>query len=221
LKHPGKEPGGISRPFEVGLALAGLALTAPLSAIAALLVSVTSRGPVFFRQERIGRFGRPFTLIKFRSMHIHDERGPQVTAKGDCRVTPIGRLLRKSKLDELPELWNVVQGHLSLVGPRPEVPKYVNRDDPLWQAVLKTRPGITDPVTLRLRNEEELLQSYRGNPEEFYLNSLQPYKLAGYVKYMQSRTWRSDLRVLYDSVLAVLLPARAPQPGLDEISGTN
>lgn len=209
---------GIPRILEVMLSLAGLAASFPLLLPAAILIRISSPGPILFRQQRVGRFGKPFTLMKFRSMHLHDSSGPHVTAKGDSRVTPIGQLLRKTKLDELPELWNVVQGHLSLVGPRPEVPKYVKFDDPRWQEIFRSRPGITDPVTLQLRNEEELLQSCPGDPEDFYLNSLQPYKLSGYIKYLRERTWRTDLRVLFGSVLAVVFPARAKHPAVEEIT---
>ena len=147
---------GIPRSVEMVLALGGLVVSSPLLFLAALLIRATSPGPVLFRQQRVGRFGKPFELLKFRSMRVENE-GAQVTAKGDTRVTRVGRLLRKSKLDELPELWNVARGELSLVGPRLEVTKYVNLEDPLWRKVLEARPGITDPVTLRLRNEEEPL----------------------------------------------------------------
>jgi lipopolysaccharide/colanic/teichoic acid biosynthesis glycosyltransferase len=160
--------------------------------------------------------GKPFTLYKFRSMVAHNG-GPQVTAKGDPRVTGVGRLLRKTKLDEPPELWNVVRGDLSLVGARPEVVRYVELENPLWREVLEARPGITDPVTLRLRNEEALLQGCGGDAERFYRETLQPYKLLGYREYLRERTWWSDVQVLMRSVLAVVFPAKAPPPGLDEI----
>jgi lipopolysaccharide/colanic/teichoic acid biosynthesis glycosyltransferase len=149
-------------------------------------------------------------------MRIHDE-GPQVTAKGDSRVTLIGRLLRRSKFDELPELWNVVWGDLSLVGPRPEVPEYVDIDNPLWRKLLETRPGITDPVTLRLRNEEQLLQAFQGDLECFYLNTLQPYKLSGYAEYLHGRTWQTDVRALCQSALAIMFPAKSSTPTIEEI----
>lgn len=207
---------GIPRSVEMVLALGGLVVSSPLLFLAVLLIWATSPGPVLFRQQRVGRFGKPFELLKFRSMCVENE-GAQVTAKGDARVTRVGRLLRKSKLDELPELWNVARGELSLVGPRPEVPKYVNLQDPLWQKVLEARPGITDPVTLILRNEEELLAGCKGPPERFYLNTLQPYKLLGYVEYLRQRTWRSDVRVLLNTVCAVVFPGKAPLPGLEEI----
>ncbi len=108
-------------------------------------------------------------------------------------------------------------GDLSLVGPRPEVPKYVDIDNPLWRKVLETRPGITDPVTLQLRNEEELLQNCNCDLDHFYLKILQPYKLLGYAEYIKRRTWRTDIGVLYRSVLAILLPGRAPQPKIEGI----
>jgi lipopolysaccharide/colanic/teichoic acid biosynthesis glycosyltransferase len=150
-------------------------------------------------------------------MYLHDNSGNQVTAKGDSRITFVGRLLRKTKLDELPGLWNVARGDMSLVGPRPEVSRYVNLDNPLWQRVLEVRPGITDPVTLSLRNEEELIAECQGDPEKFYLSTLQPYKLSGYVDYLQQRTWRTDVCVLIKTLFAVIVPSWAPLPEVEEI----
>ncbi|MGP8104574.1 MAG: sugar transferase [Desulfobaccales bacterium] len=207
---------GIPRFVEIILALGGLIIGSPWLFLAAVIIRSTSPGPVLFRQQRVGRFGKSFELVKFRSMRIENEE-PQITAKNDVRVTRVGRLLRKSKLDELPELWNVVRGDLALVGPRPEVPKYVNLEDPLWHKVLEVRPGITDPVTVRLRNEEELLLRCGGDPEIFYVNTLQPYKLVGYLDYLQQRTWRTDVRVLLGTVFAIILPVKAKPPEMVEI----
>jgi lipopolysaccharide/colanic/teichoic acid biosynthesis glycosyltransferase len=204
--------------MEILLASAGLVASSPLLVLGAVLIRFTSPGPVFFRQKRVGRYGKLFELIKFRSMRIENE-GSQITAKGDKRVTWAGKLLRITKIDELPELWNVVRGDLSLVGPRPEVPKYVDLEDPLWRRVLKARPGITDPVTLRLRNEEVLL-GRQSDPEAFYLQTLQPYKLRGYLEYLDRRTAASDFRVIRDTVMAVVAPARTPPPSVDEILKT-
>ncbi len=204
---------GIPRAVEMVLALGGLVISSPLLFLTAVLIWSTSPGPILFRQQRVGRFGKNFELLKFRSMRVEEE-GVQVTVKGDARVTRIGRLLRKSKVDELPELWNVARGDLSLVGPRPEVPKYVNLEDPLWQEVLEARPGITDPVTIRLRNEEELLASCEGGPERFYLEILQPYKLQGYSRYLRQRTWRTDVRVLLRTVFVIIFPAKVPAPSI-------
>jgi len=199
----GSEGGrGIPRGVEVMLALGGLVVSSPFLFLAAILIRLTSPGPVLFRQQRVGRMGKRFELIKFRSMRMQNQ-GAQVTAKGDARITRIGRLLRKTKLDEMPELWNVARGELSLVGPRPEVARYVNLEDPMWQNVLEARPGITDPVTLALRNEEELLGE-QADPEAFYVKTLQPYKLAGYVRYLEARTWKTDVRVLLGTLSAIV-----------------
>src|SRR6267378_8100842 len=128
----------------------------------------------------MGRGGRTFTLYKLRTMQLRNE-GPQLTGCDDTRVTAVGRFLRQAKLDELPQLWNVLKGNISLVGPRPEVPLYVDLENPMWKLVLEVKPGITDPMTLRLRNEEELLAEVTGDREHFYLRTLQPYKLNEYL----------------------------------------
>jgi len=194
---------GLPRAVEVVLALVGLAAASPVIALAALAVKLTSAGPVLFRQERVGRGGRPFTLLKLRTM-THGTGGLQVTAGDDRRITAVGRLLRGTKLDELPELWNVLRGEMSFVGPRPEVSRYVDLDDPRWQEVLRARPGITDPVTLTLRDEESVLAAVVGDRDRFYREVLQPYKLEGYVTYQRRRTPWSDLGVLVRTALAVL-----------------
>ena len=208
---------GIPRGFEALLALFGLALSTPIFSIAAVAVAFSSPGPILFRQQRIGRGGQAFTLYKLRTM-FHRSEGSEVTASGDPRVTTLGRVLRKLKVDEIPQLWNVLVGDMSLVGPRPEVPSYVNLDDPLWREVLSARPGLTDPVTLRLRNEEELLAKVQGDRAVFYRECLQPYKLHGYRKYLSNRSWRSDLLVLSSTLLSVLLPDRTPPPSLQDIA---
>ncbi|MEZ0227794.1 MAG: sugar transferase [Planctomycetota bacterium] len=217
---PAERRGGIPRPVEVALSLVALAALSPILLLCALGVRLSSRGPILFRQERVGLLGRPFTLYKFRSMRVAAP-GPQVTASGDARVTLAGRLLRSTKLDETPELWNVVKGDMSLVGPRPEVPRYVDPASPRWQEVLSTRPGLTDPVTLSLRNEETLLASITGDREEFYARVLLPYKLDGYVRYIRARTAASDVRVILATILAVLSPGRARAPTRAEIEAAN
>ena len=194
---------GLPRPVEAALALAGLAATSPLIAAGALAVLVTSGRPAFFRQLRVGRGGRTFRLVKLRSMRNANE-GLRVTARGDDRVTPIGRVLRRTKLDELPELWNVLRGDMSFVGPRPEVPEYVDLGDPMWAEVLQVRPGLTDPVTLALRDEEELIEAVEGNRERYYRETLQPQKLAGYCRYLKTRTWRRDVVVIWNTIMALL-----------------
>jgi lipopolysaccharide/colanic/teichoic acid biosynthesis glycosyltransferase len=207
---------GIPRSLELIAALLGLIVLSPLLLLAMSAVRFSSKGPIFFRQKRVGQKGKPFIFYKFRSMRIENQ-GPQVTAKDDSRITWAGRMLRKTKLDELPELWNVVRGDLALVGPRPEVPQYVDLKNPLWRKVLESRPGITDPVTLKLRNEEELLAQAEGNPEDFYLKVLQPLKLRGYIEYLKNRSWWTDIHILRQSVVAVLLPRKAPPPTVKEL----
>jgi lipopolysaccharide/colanic/teichoic acid biosynthesis glycosyltransferase len=202
--------------FEAVAAGAGLIICAPVLLLPAAAVALTSRGPVFFRQERVGRHGGRFCLLKLRTMYV-SQGGIQVTARDDRRITPVGRVLRKTKLDELPGLWNVVKGDMSLVGPRPEVPRYVDLRDRGWQRVLEARPGITDPVTARLRNEEELLAEVGGDREEFYLKRLVPYKLDGYLEYLGRRSPRSDLAVIWRTLCAVVLPGRARPVTLNEV----
>lgn len=196
---------GLPRAVEVPLALAGLVVAIPVIVLAAAAVATTSGFPVFFRQLRVGRKGDLFTLVKLRTMRISCG-GPEVTARGDSRVTRVGRWLRRSKVDELPELWNVLRGDMSFVGPRPEVPSYVNLEDPAWRHVLLVRPGLTDPVTIRLRDEESVIAAAGGDREHFYRETLQPQKLAGYRSYLRRRSWRSDLVVMWDTLLAILRP---------------
>jgi lipopolysaccharide/colanic/teichoic acid biosynthesis glycosyltransferase len=155
-------------------------------------------------------------MYKLRTMRRRSS-GLQVTAADDPRVTFVGKILRKAKLDELPELWNVIRGDMALLGPRPEVPRYVDLRNPLWQQTLQVRPGITDPVTLRLRNEENLLGAVQGDRERFYLEELQPYKLIGYVDYLQSRNWRNDIKLLKDTAIGIVRPATTPVPTFRQI----
>src|SRR5215218_7728141 len=196
---------GLPRAVEATLACLGLAVASPIL----LLIAATSPRPVLFRQQRVGLNGRPFTLLKLRTMRVAPE-GSQLTAAGDARITPMGRWLRRFKLDEIPQLWNVVRGDMSLVGPRPEVPRYVD-ESPLWRQVLSVRPGLTDPVTLRLRDEEALLASV-DDPESFYRERLLPWKLRGYRDYLERRTWATDLGVLGATALAILRLRRTTLP---------
>lgn len=209
-------PKGLPRLCDVLLALLGLIVSFPLLLIAGLAIRITSKGPILFCQHRVGLNGRLFKLYKFRTMRVSGD-GMQVTASDDERITPVGRILRKLKMDELPELWNVLKGEMALVGPRPEVERYVDRQNPDWKFVLQSRPGITDPVTLQLRNEEILLGGVANDRERFYLEVLQPFKLKGYIEYLQHRTWQGDLRVLCSTTVAVLLPDTVPPPTVDEL----
>lgn len=187
------------------LAAAGLVVLAPLGAAIAAAVVLEDRGPAFFGQQRVGRNGEPFRLWKFRSMR-HGTKGAQITAGNDARITRAGRVLRKFKLDELPQLWNVVRGDMSLIGPRPEVPRYVDAEDPVWKQVLSVRPGITDLATLVFRNEEEIL-AQAADPEVHYRQRVLPDKLALNLEYIQKRNWSVDLKLLLWTVRYSLAPA--------------
>jgi lipopolysaccharide/colanic/teichoic acid biosynthesis glycosyltransferase len=209
---------GLPQSFQAITAFIGLLLSSPIIFLAAIVILLTTKGPIFFRQKRVGRNGRIFIMYKLRTMRIAHS-GLQVTASGDARVTPIGRILRKTKLDELPELWNVIKGDMSLVGPRPEVPTYVDLGNSAWIRALKARPGLTDPMTLRLRNEESLLASVAEDREIFYLEKLQPYKLKGYLEYLEKRNSWVDMTVLWQTLFAVLRPGKTPPPRVEEIIG--
>jgi len=207
---------GLPRIVEFGIAAAALIVFSPIMAAAALAIVISSRGGAYFRQERVGKNGRTFILYKLRTMRAA-AGGPELTAAGDPRVTAVGRLLRRTKLDEIPQLWNVLRGDMSLVGPRPEVARYVDPGADSWRFVLQAKPGIVDPITLRLRNEEGLLSQLNGNREGLYLNVLQPFKLRGYEEYLRSRSALADAKILVETAIAVLFPARYPPPSLDEI----
>lgn len=191
--------------------MSALVVLTPVFVALALGVRLSSSGPVLFRQVRVGRGGKSFTMLKFRTMRVGG-RGPQITTAGDDRITRFGGVLRKTKLDELPELWNVLRGDMSIVGPRPEVPSYVDLRDPAWREVLRSRPGITDPVTVSLRSEEDVLASAGGDWESFYRSVLLPYKLEGYLNYLRGRTLGSDLRVLCRTIVAICAPGTVPTP---------
>ncbi len=206
---------GIPRQFEIGLALFGLVVAAPVLTVCAILIILNSRGPIFFRQKRIGLKGKEFTLFKLRTMAVA-KTGRMITSADDFRISSVGRILRKTKIDELPELWNVLRGDMSFVGPRPEVPEFVDLDDPLWQEILEHKPGITDPVTLRLRNEEQLLATVIDK-ELYYREVLQPYKIRGYAKFVRDKSWKTDLRIIGRTLKAVLLPASVGTPSKDEL----
>jgi lipopolysaccharide/colanic/teichoic acid biosynthesis glycosyltransferase len=198
----------------------GLVACAPVLAVAAVAIKLGSPGPVFFRQRRMGRGGRIFELIKLRTM-VATAGGPAVTAGDDRRITGVGRLLRQTKIDELPELWHVVRGEMSLVGPRPEVPSLVDLDDPLWRRVLEARPGLTDPVTLRLRNEEALLAGVEGDRDAFYRQVLQPWKLRGYQRHLERRHFLGEIGVLIATVLAIVRPSAMPPPTVAELQASS
>lgn len=199
----------IKRGFDICLALCALLVSAPLLAIISLWIKFDSPGPVLFRQQRIGLRGRPFAINKFRTMRIGaDEQGPQITVEADPRVTRAGAFLRRHKLDELPQLFNVLIGNMSIVGPRPEVSRYVDlypREK--RELILSVRPGITDLASIAYRDESALLSS-AGDPEERYLSEILPAKLEYCCCYVKQRSMKLDLFIIWRTVAAVL---RRPQ----------
>jgi len=203
---------GLPRSLEFLIAAAGLVILFPVLAICAILVRRSSPGGVFFRQERVGLDGKTFTLYKFRTMFVANS-GLPITAANDCRITGIGRVLRKWKFDELPEIYNVLRGDMSFVGPRPEVPELVDFSDPAWHIILKARPGITDTVTLCLRNEETILATVEDK-ESFYREVVQPYKINGYLEYLKAKSLKTDLKIIAQTIKVILFPGTAPPPVL-------
>ena len=192
------------RAFDIALSLPLLALLSPAMGVIALLVKCSGPGSVLFTQERMGRDGKAFRLYKFRTMtEGSGEPGPQVTSAGDPRVTGIGRVLRRHKLDELPQLINVIRGDMSLVGPRPEVRKYADAYGEEYASILRISPGITDYAALEFRNEEEILARY-ADTEDAYTRVILPEKIALYKKYINEMGFTADLKILFRTMLEVI-----------------
>ena len=193
------------RLFDLAFAAVTLLLLAPLIVAVALWVRVDSPGPVFFRQQRVGRGGQLFGIYKFRTMHPGaDIKGPQLTVGGDGRITRAGVWLRRSKADELPQFFNVLLGDMSVVGPRPEVPRYVAQyPAQVRSVVLSVRPGVTDLASIAFRNESEVL-ARSPDPEKTYLEQILPAKLRWAQQYVRTRSIWLDLRIIGWTVLAVL-----------------
>ena len=188
-----------------------IAVLSPLLLLVAVAIGLISREPVLFHQERVGRYGRPFRIHKFRTMRSRVD-GPSVTAGGDARVTRLGALLRRFKIDELPQLFNVLKGDMNFVGPRPEVPRYVT----LYSAaqrdiVLSVRPGITDLASLTYIDESKLLAT-ASDPERYYLEFLMPAKLQLAEAYVRGRSWWLDVRILTATATGILGWRWIPSP---------
>jgi len=199
----------MKRIFDIVVAFLGLFLLAPLLLLAALLIKLDSPGPILFRQERMGKRFRPFFINKFRTM-VKDaaRKGGPITSDGDPRITRVGRLLRKTKIDELPQLINVLKGEMSFVGPRPEVRRYVELFRYDYEEILRIRPGITDLATMKYRDEEVLLTQF-GNPEEEYLKRILPDKIRLAKEYLVRSSFFFDL-TLITKTLPMLFWWRVP-----------
>jgi lipopolysaccharide/colanic/teichoic acid biosynthesis glycosyltransferase len=186
----------VKRAFDFSAALVASFCLLPLFALIAVAVWADSGRPIFFRQKRMGRFGLPFELWKFRTMRT--EPGQVLTVAGDRRITGVGRRLRATHLDELPQLWNILRGEMSLVGPRPELPDLVARC-PAYSPLLQFRPGLTDPATLAYRNEAAILAGY-SDPIVGYLSDILPRKVQLSQAYGETASLRSDIGVLWMTV---------------------
>jgi lipopolysaccharide/colanic/teichoic acid biosynthesis glycosyltransferase len=197
------------RLFDVLLSALALLILSPLMLAVAVAVRVDSPGPAIYRQTRVGRGGRPFSMLKFRSMATTQAPGASLlTVADDARVTRVGALLRNSKLDELPQLVNVLRGDMSFVGPRPEVPRYVAfYPSELRDLIFSVRPGITDEASIEFRNESDLLAG-AADPEKRYLAEILPRKLEIYARYARERSFGGDLRILLRT--AALMARRQP-----------
>jgi lipopolysaccharide/colanic/teichoic acid biosynthesis glycosyltransferase len=194
----------MKRIVDLIFATLGLIVLAPLVATIALVIKLCDWGPVFFAQERVGQFGVPFRMYKFRTMIVTAEKlGIPLTTRNDPRITRVGRWLRRTKLDELPQLWNVVKGDMSLVGPRPEVPRYVALYTAEQRRVLDVRPGLTDPASISFIDESSLL-SASDAPEAVYAKTILPLKLTTNLEYAERATVGSDLIILVKTLVRLL-----------------
>lgn len=194
------------------MASAGLVVALPVIVAAAAAVKLTSAGPVFFRQERVGRAGKPFRIWKFRTMVVGAELGGLLTIGRDSRITPLGRWLRRSKIDELPQLINVITGDMSLVGPRPEVPRYVAHYTPVQRRVLDLTPGMTDPACVRFPDESSLLETV-SDPEAAYLRDQMPEKIRLNLEYAATATLWTDVAMIVRTLSSILVPPAPPPRG--------
>jgi lipopolysaccharide/colanic/teichoic acid biosynthesis glycosyltransferase len=186
--------------LDMASSLMGLFFLLPLFGVVAVCVKYSSRGPVFFRQIRVGMHGRLFQIMKFRSMDAGTSKLPAgITVSCDPRITAVGRILRRYKIDELPQLWNVLRGDMSLVGPRPELPKYVDLYSPEQIRVLSVRPGISDPASLAYRYEEEILSGQK-DPEHHYCTVILPDKLNRNLTYLANMSLQGDLAIVFKSL---------------------
>jgi lipopolysaccharide/colanic/teichoic acid biosynthesis glycosyltransferase len=203
VQQPRRLYAAAKRSLDLAASGLGLLLVSPILLVAAIAVRLDSAGPILFRQTRMGRNFRPFSIYKFRTMTVDaPERGGQITAGADPRITPSGRWLRKSKIDELPQLFNVFLGDMSLVGPRPEVPKYVEMFHDQYAAVLAVRPGLTDPASVKYRDEAELLAA-SADPDQEYVQRILPDKIALSRDYIERATLAGDVAILFRTLLRI------------------
>jgi lipopolysaccharide/colanic/teichoic acid biosynthesis glycosyltransferase len=194
----------LKRIFDLIFSVTGIIILTPFFLLIALIIKYDSKGPVIYRQFRVGKNNKDFSVLKFRSMKTESDRDGLLTVGGkDSRITKAGYYLRKYKLDELPQLINVLKGEMSFVGPRPEVRKYVNYYNDKQREVLNVRPGITDIASIAYRNENELLEG-SDNPENFYITVIMPDKLRMNLDYLNDRSFFKDVKIIFKTLVAII-----------------
>ncbi|CEK31569.1 sugar transferase [[Clostridium] sordellii] len=194
----------IKRIFDIAVSSIGLIVLLPILIVIAILIKLDSKGPVFFKQKRVGKNKKIFEIYKFRTMVTDAEKlGKQITVGEDNRITKVGRFIRKYKLDEFPQLINVLKGEMSLVGPRPEVPKYVELYDIYQEQILLVQPGITDYASIKFKNESELL-GCSNNPEKSYVEDIMPQKINLNMKYIKNISLFEDIKLVLSTILEIL-----------------
>jgi lipopolysaccharide/colanic/teichoic acid biosynthesis glycosyltransferase len=210
-RQPSRVYEAIKRSFDLVVALVALLLVSPVLLILALIIKLGSEGPVFYRGVRIGRYGVPFRIFKFRTMVTNAEKmGGSATAEDDPRITPIGRFIRRNKLDEFPQFMNVLVGDMSLVGPRPEVKKYVDLYTDEEKAILDLRPGITDWASIWNSNEAAVLEG-SSDPEKTYEELIRPTKLALQLFYARNQSLAADVKILFHTFCKLLFEDWTPR----------
>lgn len=194
----------LKRLFDLLCAALGLAALFPVLLLIAIWIKLDSPGPVFFRQVRVGRFGIPFRIHKFRTMRVNAEQAGRLTVGRDSRITRSGHILRKTKLDELPQLIDVLIGKMSLVGPRPEVQEFIDcYPDDIKTKVLSVRPGITDRASIEMVDENEILSKY-PDPRQAYIDHILPKKQRYYLEYVDNHGVIADIKIVFDTILKIV-----------------
>lgn len=194
----------VKRIIDFFFSVIAILLFSPFLFLIAVWIKLDSPGPILFRQERVGKLGKPFLINKFRTMIVDAERlGKQLTVGRDPRITRCGTFLRKYKLDELPQLFNIIQGEMSIVGPRPEVPRYVGLYNDQQKQVLSVRPGLTDEASIKYRNENQLLEDAE-NAEQAYIEKIMPDKLEINQRYIQTLSFKKDFQIVVRTIIAIM-----------------
>ena len=193
----------MTRFFDILFSCLGLICLSPILLVIYILIKTESKGPGLYAQKRIGKDGKPFKLLKFRTMREGSDKGNQITIGEDERITKIGRHLRKYKLDELPQLVNVIKGEMSLVGPRPEVERYVKLYTPSQRVVLSVKPGITDYASIAF-SEESIILGRAKNPEKMYINEIMPKKIEINLQYINNRNLKEYFKIIFLTFVKIL-----------------